>query len=45
MAENKQTIWWLPELTPEAEEMNEDFLADIFADIIFKRLEEKEGMA
>lgn len=45
MAENKQTIWWLPELTPEAENLNEDFLADIFADIIFSRVEERRGMA
>ena len=37
MAENKQTIYWLPELTPEA--MNDDFLAEIFAEIIFARME------
>lgn len=39
MAENKRTIYWLPELTPEAEEMNDDFLAEIFAEIIFARME------
>ena len=39
MAENRQTIYRLPELTPEAEEMNEDFLADIFAEIIFAHME------
>ena len=39
MAENRKTIYWLPELTPEAEEMNEDLLAEIFAEIIFAHME------
>ena len=38
MAENKQTIYWLPELTPEAENMDEEFLAEIFAEIIFAHM-------
>lgn len=38
MAENKKTIYWLPELTPEAENMDEEFLAEIFAEIIFSHM-------
>lgn len=44
MAKNTKPIYWLPELTPEAENLNEDILADIFAEIIFARLRE-EGEA
>lgn len=38
MAENKKIIYWLPELTPEAENMDEEFLAEIFAEIIFAHM-------
>ena len=38
MAKNKTTIYWLPELTPEAENMSEEFLAEIFAEIIFSHM-------
>lgn len=38
MAKNKNTIYWLPELTPEAENMDEEFLAEIFAEIIFAHM-------
>ncbi|WP_432616817.1 hypothetical protein [Butyricicoccus sp.] len=38
MAKNSAPIYWLPELTVEAEELSAEFLADIFAPIIQSRL-------
>lgn len=34
MPENKEPIYWYPELTPEAQEMSVAFLAELFAPVI-----------
>ena len=40
MAKNNQPIYWYPELTPEAEEMDVAFLASLFAPVIRRLLAE-----
>ena len=40
MAKNSEPIFWYPELTPEAEEMDVAFLASLFAPVIRRLLAE-----
>lgn len=42
MAKNSAPIYWLPELFPEAEQLSNEFLADIFAPIIQARLSSQD---
>ena len=41
MATNKESIYWFPELTEEAQNMTDEWLAELFAPIIRRRLEEQ----
>lgn len=40
MPKNNEPIYWLPELTDEAENMSDEFLAELFAPIIREMMKE-----
>lgn len=45
MPKNNEPIYWLPELTDEAVEMSDKFLAELFAPIIREMMEEDAVIA